>query len=129
MADKDQQSQDVKSELERIKAQGSTQYDAYQTVLTRRYCSAAMSELFSQRSRIGIWRKLWLALAESERALGIDTITLEALEEMRSHLYVTDSDFEIARIEEKKRRHVSQLTEYRCKIDCIDVLCHRMSWL
>ncbi|KAK5630979.1 hypothetical protein RRF57_006694 [Xylaria bambusicola] len=105
MADHEKQLQDVKEELERIKAQGSNQYDAYQTVLTRRYCSAAMSELFSQRSRIGIWRKLWLALAESERALGIDTISLEALEEMKSHLYVTDSDFEIARIEEKKRRH------------------------
>ncbi|KAJ2990159.1 hypothetical protein NUW58_g3094 [Xylaria curta] len=105
MADKDQQILELQQELERIKVQGNTQFDAYQTVLTRRYCSAAMSNLFSQRSRIGIWRKLWLALAESERALGIDTITLEALEEMRSHLYVTDSDFEIARIEEKKRRH------------------------
>ncbi|KAI1308930.1 L-Aspartase-like protein [Xylaria venustula] len=105
MAEKDQQILELKQELERIKAQGNVQFDAYQTVLTRRYCSAAMSELFSQRSRIGIWRKLWLALAESERALGIDTISLEALEEMRSHLYVTDSDFEIARIEEKKRRH------------------------
>ncbi|TGJ83942.1 hypothetical protein E0Z10_g4811 [Xylaria hypoxylon] len=105
MADKDQQIQELQQELERIKAQGSVQFDAYQTVLTRRYCSAAMSELFSQRSRIGIWRKLWLALAESERALGIDTISLDALEEMKSHLYVTDSDFEIARVEEKKRRH------------------------
>ncbi|KAI0205090.1 L-Aspartase-like protein [Astrocystis sublimbata] len=105
MADKDQQIQDLQQELERIKAQGSAQYDAYQTVLTRRYCSAAMSNLFSQRSRIGIWRKLWLALAESERALGIDAITLEALEEMRANLYVTDNDFEIARVEEKKRRH------------------------
>ncbi|KAI8952304.1 L-Aspartase-like protein [Xylaria longipes] len=105
MADKDQQIQELQQELERIKAQGNVQFDAYQTVLTRRYCSAAMSNLFSQRSRIGIWRKLWLALAESERALGIDTITMEALEEMKSHLYVTDSDFEIARVEEKKRRH------------------------
>ncbi|KAI0865138.1 hypothetical protein F4860DRAFT_462455 [Xylaria cubensis] len=105
MADKDQQILELQQELERTKAQSNVQFDAYQTVLTRRYCSAAMSTLFGQRSRIGIWRKLWLALAESERALGIDTITLDALEEMRSHLYVTDSDFEIARIEEKKRRH------------------------
>ncbi|KAI1166278.1 L-Aspartase-like protein [Nemania serpens] len=109
MTDKDQQILDLQQELERIKAQGksqgSAQFDAYQTVLTGRYCSAAMSNLFSQRSRIGIWRKLWLALAESEKELGIDTITPQALEEMRSHLYVTDSDFEIARVEEKKRRH------------------------
>ncbi|KAI1821867.1 L-Aspartase-like protein [Xylaria intraflava] len=105
MADKDQQILDLQKQLERLQAQGSSQFDAYQTVLTRRYCSVAMSSLFSQRSRIGIWRKLWLALAESEKALGIDTITSEALDEMKSHLYVTDSDFEIARIEEKKRRH------------------------
>lgn len=112
MTDKDQQILDLQQELERIKAQGksqgSAQFDAYQTVLTGRYCSAAMSNLFSQRSRIGIWRKLWLALAESEKELGIDTITPQALEEMRSHLYVTDSDFEIARVEEKKRRHVGR---------------------
>ncbi|KAI1122112.1 L-Aspartase-like protein [Nemania abortiva] len=105
MADKDQQILELQQELERLKAHGNAQFDAYQTVLTRRYCSAAMSSLFSQRSRIGIWRKLWLALAESEKALGIDTITPEALEQMKAHLYVTDSDFETARIEEKKRRH------------------------
>ncbi|KAI1115797.1 L-Aspartase-like protein [Nemania sp. NC0429] len=109
MADRDQQILDLQQELERIKAQSKSQvnaqFDAYQTVLTGRYCSAAMSNLFSQRSRIGIWRKLWLALAESERELGINTITPQALEEMRSHLYVTDLDFEIARVEEKIRRH------------------------
>ncbi|GAW17384.1 hypothetical protein ANO14919_068410 [Xylariales sp. No.14919] len=110
--DKDQRILELQLELERIKAQGNLQFDAYQTVLTRRYCSAAMSELFSQRSRIGIWRKLWLALAESERALGIDNITIEALEEMRSHLYVTDSDFETARVEEKKRRHDVMAVSY-----------------
>ncbi|KAI2643648.1 L-Aspartase-like protein [Xylaria nigripes] len=105
MSDTNQQILELRQELERLKGQGSSQYDAYQTVLTRRYCSEAMSSLFSQRSRIGIWRKLWLALAESEKELGIDTITPEALDEMKAHLYVSDSDFETARIEEKKRRH------------------------
>ncbi|KAI1813747.1 L-Aspartase-like protein [Poronia punctata] len=106
MATQDQRIKELEEELERVKAQGTNnQFDSYQTVLTRRYCSDGMSSLFSQRSRIGIWRRLWLALAESERALGIDTITIEAIEEMKSHLYVTDTDFEIARIEEKKRRH------------------------
>ncbi|RYP91289.1 hypothetical protein DL770_002607 [Monosporascus sp. CRB-9-2] len=83
----------------------TTQYDAYQTSLTSRYCSPAMSQLFSQRSRHSTWRKLWFFLAQSEKELGIETITPEALEEMEAHLVVTDSDFEIARIEEKKRRH------------------------
>ncbi|RYP13418.1 hypothetical protein DL767_010776 [Monosporascus sp. MG133] len=86
--------------------QGQTaQYDAYQTSLTSRYCSPAMSQPLSQRSRHSTWRKLWFFLAQSEKELGIETITPEALEEMEAHLIVTDSDFEIARIEEKTRRH------------------------
>ncbi|GKT41855.1 adenylosuccinate lyase [Colletotrichum spaethianum] len=83
----------------------ASQYDTYQTSLTGRYCSPEMSGLFSQRSRHSTWRKLWLGLAESERELGIDTITPEALEQMKAHLVVTDEDFEVARVEEKRRRH------------------------
>ena len=85
---------------------GASPFDTYQTSLTTRYCSPAMSRFYSQRSRHSTWRRLWLALAESERELGIDTITDEALEQMRAHLTVTDDDFEVARIEEKIRRHV-----------------------
>ena len=84
---------------------GPSEFDTYQTSLTGRYCSTEMSQLFSQRSRHSTWRKLWLYLAQSEKELGIEAITLEALEEMKAHLQVTDSDFEIARIEEKRRRH------------------------
>ncbi|POR39472.1 Adenylosuccinate lyase [Tolypocladium paradoxum] len=83
----------------------ASQYDTYQTSLTGRYCSPEMSNLFSQRSRHSTWRKLWLYLAQSEKELGIDTITDEALEQMKAHLTVTDEDFETARVEEKKRRH------------------------
>ncbi|KAM3539269.1 hypothetical protein ARSEF1564_007802 [Beauveria bassiana] len=92
-------------------------YDSYQTSLTGRYCSPAMSQLFSQRSRHSTWRKLWLGLAESEKELGIDTITPEALEQMRANLTVTDQDFEVARVEEKIRRHVI------LALDC-DVMAH-----
>lgn len=110
MADHDQDAQkhilELQQELQRIRAQGNQHFDAYQTSLTTRYCSAAMSNLFSQRSRCSTWRRLWLHLAEAEKDLGIETITLEALDEMRAHLQVTDSDFEIARVEEKRRRHV-----------------------
>ena len=97
---------ELQQELQRIRAQGSQHFDTYQTSLTTRYCSAVMSYLFSQRSRCSTWRRLWLHLAEAERTLGIENITLEAIDEMRAHLHVTDSDFEIARIEEKRRRHV-----------------------
>ena len=85
---------------------GNSPFDSYQTSLTTRYCSPAMSKLFSQRSRHSTWRKLWLGLAESEKELGIDTITDEALEQMKAHLEVTDEEFEVARVEEKRRRHV-----------------------
>lgn len=84
---------------------GPSVFDSYQTSLTTRYCSAEMSKLFSQRSRHSTWRKLWLYLAESERELGIETVTQEALEQMRNNIELTDADFEAARIEEKKRRH------------------------
>ncbi|CAJ2509685.1 Uu.00g147110.m01.CDS01 [Anthostomella pinea] len=84
---------------------GSSVFDNYQTSLTTRYCSREMSQLFSQRSRHSTWRQLWLYLAESEKELGIDTITDEALDQMRSHLTLTDNDFEVARVEEKRRRH------------------------
>ncbi|KAI4252592.1 MAG: hypothetical protein L6R42_007900 [Xanthoria sp. 1 TBL-2021] len=80
-------------------------YDTYQTSLTGRYCSPEISRLFSQRSRHSTWRRLWLYLAESQRELGIDSITLEALEQMRSHLVLDDADFEVAKAEEKIRRH------------------------
>lgn len=83
----------------------ATSYDTYATTLTGRYCSPEMAKLFSQRSRHSTWRKLWLYLAEAEKELGIESVTDEALQQMREHLVVTDSDFEVARVEEKRRRH------------------------
>ncbi|KAF5021782.1 hypothetical protein F66182_6157 [Fusarium sp. NRRL 66182] len=91
--------------LQQAKPKANSPFDAYQTSLTTRYCSAEMSQLFSQRSRHSTWRKLWFRLAEGEKELGIDTITDEALEQMKAHLVVSDEDFETARVEEKIRRH------------------------
>ncbi len=97
---------ELQQQLERMKAKaGSSGFDTYQTSLTTRYSSAEMSQLFSQRSRHSTWRKLWLHLAESGRELGIETITPEALEQMRRRLEVSDADFEVARVQEMKRRH------------------------
>ncbi|KAI1416624.1 adenylosuccinate lyase [Hypoxylon sp. FL1857] len=80
-------------------------YDYYKTPLDSRYSSEEMKRLFSQRSRHSTWRQLWLWLAESEKELGLETITDEALEQMRAHLTVTDDDFQIAIEEERRRRH------------------------
>jgi adenylosuccinate lyase len=97
---------DLQRQIDKMKQQiGTSVFDTYQTSLTGRYCSQQMSQLFSQRSRHSTWRKLWLYLAEAEKELGIETISEEALQQMRDNLTVTDADFETARVEEKRRRH------------------------
>jgi adenylosuccinate lyase len=74
----------------------------YSSPLSERYASAAMLELWSAQVRHGLWRRLWLALAESERALGID-IPESAVTEMRAHL--DDIDFTAVAAYEKRFRH------------------------
>ncbi|MHB1094554.1 MAG: adenylosuccinate lyase [Gemmatimonadaceae bacterium] len=70
--------------------------------LAERYASAAMLHLWSPASRYGLWRRLWLALAESERDLGVD-IPEAALADMRAHL--DDIDFGAVAKYEKRFRH------------------------
>ncbi|HEX6059187.1 MAG TPA: adenylosuccinate lyase [Gemmatimonadaceae bacterium] len=72
--------------------------------LAERYASRAMLELWSPRTRYGLWRRLWLALAEAERELGIGAeISDEALAQMRAHL--DDIDFEAVATYERRKRH------------------------
>ena len=71
--------------------------------LVGRYAAKSMRELFGQQKRIGIWRRLWLALAESEQELGLEQITDSALTQMRDNL--DNIDFEAAAEYEKKFRH------------------------
>lgn len=80
-------------------------FDTYKTVLDSRYSSNEMKHLFSRRSRHFVWRKLWLMLAEAEKELGIDAITDDALRQMREHLNVTNDDFGVVAVEEKRRKH------------------------
>ncbi len=70
--------------------------------LAERYASAAMLHLWSPASRYGLWRRLWLALAEAERDLGAD-IAAEAIAQMRAH--VDDIDFAVVAAYEKRFRH------------------------
>jgi adenylosuccinate lyase len=76
--------------------------DRYRSPLGTRYASPAMQRLWGERHRIGLWRRVWLALAESERELGID-IPAAALTELRSHL--DDADLTAAAAYEKQFRH------------------------
>jgi adenylosuccinate lyase len=74
----------------------------YSSPLSQRYASPAMQTLWGERRRIGQWRRLWLALMEVERELGLD-IPERALVELRAHL--DDADLDRAAEHEKRLRH------------------------
>ncbi|HTS88234.1 MAG TPA: adenylosuccinate lyase [Gemmatimonadales bacterium] len=73
--------------------------DRYHSPLGTRYASAAMQRLWGERYRSALWRRVWLALAESERELGLD-IPEPALAEMRANLDTAD----LAAVAEYERR-------------------------
>ena len=79
-------------------------HDTYSSPLSERYASRAMLELWSPKTRYGLWRRLWLALAEAERELGLD-IPAKAIEEMRTHLDAIDFDA-VAAFERRFRHDV-----------------------
>ena len=76
--------------------------DRWRSPLGTRYASPAMQTLWGEPHRIGLWRRLWLALAEAERELGLD-IPDEALAQMRLHL--DDADLAAAARYERRFRH------------------------
>jgi adenylosuccinate lyase len=76
--------------------------NAYESPLGARYAGKAMQALFSARTRIRTWRKLWIALAKHERELGLP-ITEKQLAELEAH--VDDIDFAKAADYEAKFRH------------------------
>jgi len=74
----------------------------YVTPLSGRYASKEMNEIWSQDSKYGTWRRLWVALAETEKELGIN-ITDEQIEEMKAH--IDDIDYDVVSKREKECRH------------------------
>lgn len=67
--------------------------DKYVSPLCERYADEKMQKIFSPDNRYSTWRKLWVALAESEKELGLN-ITDEQIAEMKSHIYDIDYDKE-----------------------------------
>jgi adenylosuccinate lyase len=70
--------------------------------LSTRYASPAMQSLWGERRRIGLWRRLWLALMEAEKDLGVG-ISDEAVNQLRLHL--DDADLDKAAEYERRLRH------------------------
>ncbi|MBA3657601.1 MAG: adenylosuccinate lyase [Gemmatimonadaceae bacterium] len=76
--------------------------DRYSSPLAERYASQAMLELWSPSIRHGLWRRLWLALAEAQKELGVP-IPDAALDQMRANLDLID--FDAVRAYERRFRH------------------------
>jgi adenylosuccinate lyase len=80
-----------------------TDHESYASPLSERYASRAMIALWSPQRRHALWRRLWLALAEAQRELGVAAVTDEGLAQMRAHL--DDIDFKAAGEFERRFRH------------------------
>ncbi|NLC16391.1 MAG: adenylosuccinate lyase [Clostridiales bacterium] len=78
------------------------EYNLYQNPLISRYASAEMAKIFSDDTKIKLWRKLWIVLAESQKELGIN-ITDGQIAELKR--YQNDINWEIAQEREKIVRH------------------------
>ncbi len=76
--------------------------DIYESPFSARYASPYMLKLFSPDNRYRTWRKLWVALAEAERALGLP-ISEEQTEELKAH--TDDIDYDFVANDERKTRH------------------------
>ena len=76
--------------------------DRYTSPLSERYASKEMQYVFSPDKKFRTWRKLWIALAETEKELGLD-ITDEQIEELKAH--ADDINYDVAKEREKVVRH------------------------
>ena len=77
-------------------------HDTYETPLNSRYASREMQQIFSPDRKFTTWRKLWVALAESEMEMGLP-VTQKQVDELKAH--VEDIDYEAARRHEERTRH------------------------
>ena len=76
--------------------------NTYESPLNSRYASKEMQYIFSPDKKFSTWRKLWIALAESEKELGLD-ITDKQIAQMKEHIY--DINYDVAKAREKEVRH------------------------
>jgi len=89
--------------------------EIYVTPLSGRYASKEMNKVWSSNAKYSTWRKLWIALAETEKELGID-IKDEQINQMKEHIY--DIDYDIVSAREKECRHDVMSHVYEFGIKC-----------
>ncbi len=90
-------------------------HEKYMSPLSERYASKEMQYIFSPDKKFTTWRKLWIALAEAERELGLP-ITEEQIEEMKAHQ--NDINYEEAKAREKEVRHDVMSHVYAYGLQC-----------
>ena len=89
--------------------------DRYQSPLSERYASKEMQYIFSPDMKFRTWRKLWIALAETEKELGLH-ITQEQIDELKAHQDTINYD--VARKREKEVRHDVMSHVYAYGVQC-----------
>lgn len=89
--------------------------DTYESPLNSRYASKEMQYIFSPDKKFSTWRKLWIALAESEKELGLN-ITDEQIAQMKEHIY--DINYDVAKAREKEVRHDVMSHVYAYGVQC-----------
>lgn len=90
-------------------------YDRYVSPLSERYASKEMQYIFSPEKKFRTWRKLWIALAETEKELGL-SITQEQIDELKAHQ--DEINFEVAKEREKLVRHDVMSHVYAYGVQC-----------
>ena len=89
--------------------------DRYVSPLSERYASKEMQYIFSPDMKFRTWRKLWIALAESEKELGLN-ITDEQIEELKAH--AEDINYDVAKERERLVRHDVMSHVYAYGVQC-----------
>ena len=92
-----------------------TDTDKYQSPLSERYASRQMQYIFSPDMKFRTWRRLWIALAETEKELGLN-ISDEQIEELKSHQ--DDINYDVARQREAEVRHDVMSHVYAYGVQC-----------
>lgn len=93
----------------------TSDYRNYTSPLSERYPSTEMKYYFSPEMKFKTWRRLWIALAESEKELGLD-ITQEQIDELKAH--VEDINYDVAKAREKEVRHDVMSHVYAYGVQC-----------